>query len=399
MIKQLVFVFLCLVLMQHDLFADEPRLQFGPAANAQAIQTCAWLRKRPLNESEKRDNEFRKQRWIQQCNHINMNNSSSCNGTQIGELCFGPLSPIRMNYESAEDYCDGLGLKVPRMRELRYAAQNLNAANCMLPWVGGVWSSDPLQYNRNFEDELMAVVSYASGGLTNHGPNSASSCNRVLCVDHLIGQNTPEKIYTIKVNTNRIPIADQKQALWCWAAVAQMIFAMNNQQVAQAQIVSQAFTNSNGETSMKANELVSRLRKMGISLTHQDKVQHRGVKHEVFRDGRWQKMQKAKLPGTDNLDIKTLLADLHNGVFYVAFYGISASTAHAVLLIGLDVSINPAPAQCAGNRPCDMDYLSPWRHHEVEMKQLYILNPWPGTGLQTISADDTQLLDFWRVNL
>ena len=107
---------------------NKPKPQVTPP---QGIPAPPPMRKPPTGKTD-----FAK-RWLEQCAMLSSGADEFCKGIKIGDICYWPLSPVRLSYEAAEEYCDSMGLKVPGIKELEFAAQNYPKSICSHYQAGG----------------------------------------------------------------------------------------------------------------------------------------------------------------------------------------------------------------------------------------------------------------------
>ena len=95
----------------------------------------------------------------------------------------------------------------------------------------------------------------------------------------------------------------------------------------------------------------------------------------------------------DNVDSRQLATELFDGSVYILAYGTGANRAHAVLLVGVDVSVTP-------NDFAEIDRFQLARYtHKIAIKKYHVINPWPGKGYQQLSPDELQELVKWKVGM
>ena len=115
-----------------------------------------------------------------------------------------------------------------------------------------------------------------------------------------------------------------------------------------------------------------------------------------LRGESWQAMDSYNPLGetgsADNIDSRQLATELLDGDVYILAYGTGASRAHAVLLVGVEVTVTP-------NDFATIDRFQLNRYtHKVAIRRYHVVNPWPGKGYQTVSPDELQELVKWKVS-
>lgn len=324
--------------------------------------------------------------------------AAPCKGIRIATLCFSPVSEKSFQFSEIDDYCASLGMKVPGSAEYLSAMPLAPAGH--FPKGESLWMSDAWQYNRNLHEMGSAVVWYGPGSW-NRGPMSASARLRLSCVDRLLPTKDSTRIHYVGLKKERIAelakTTAQKDPMWCWAAVAQMIHLLRGQSLSQGDIVRIALDDVNGK-GVSAEELARRLQKVGIEAILEKNVPVAGPKFQVSRDGKNFVPMEAYNPlgdsGTpDNIDSRQLALDLYDGVVYILAYGTGESRAHAVLLVGLDVIVTP-------NDFREISRFELYRYtHKILIKKYHVINPWPGKGIEVLSPDALQELVKWKVNM
>ena len=324
--------------------------------------------------------------------------TAACSGTHIGTLCFSRISAKTFQYAELDDYCASLGMKVPGIAEYSYAMPLAPAGH--FPVGESIWMSEAWQYNRNLGELGSAVVWYAPGSW-NRGPMSASAQLRVSCVDRLLSGKESARTYYVGFPKERVlqlaKTTAQKDAMWCWAAVAQMIQTVRGQAMSQDDIVRIALGEVAGK-GVSASELARRLQKVGIEAVEDKNVPIAGPAFQVSRDGKNFQPLKPFNPlgdsaGPESIDSRQLALDLFDGTPYILAYGTGTNRAHAVLLVGLDVVVTPSDFK-------QISHFELWRYtHKVVIKSYHVINPWPGKGHQVVSPDELQELVKWRVKV
>lgn len=303
-----------------------------------------------------------------------------------------------MQFAELDDYCASLGMKVPGVPEFRHAMPQ--APKGLFPPGESLWMSDSWQYNRNLHEMGSAVVWYGPGKWT-QGPMSAAARLRVSCVDRLLATRASTRLHYVGIPKERMAqlaqTTTQKDPMWCWAAVAQMILSMRGQSVSQEQIV-QIVQGGAGTEGISSIELARRLQAVGITATEERLVAKTGGPFLVSSDQRSWKPMAAHNPlgdsgEEDNVDSRQLARELSRGGVYILAYGTGASRAHAVLLFGLDIAVTP-------NDFAQLDDFQLARpSHRITIEKYHVMNPWPGKGHQVVSPDELQELVKWKVSM
>ncbi len=260
--------------------------------------------------------------------------------------------------------------------------------------------ADAWQNNRNTEEKGGFVMYYGPGNL-NFGPYPASVPLPVACVDRLLKSDRVHSTYVGLSKERVLPFLQstkQQDPMWCWAAVAQMILALRGRSVSQEDIVRTALGDVMGK-GVSSTELAQRLsrvgveaveekylKKMGVEFTHHSK--EHGAQKEVGFD------PLADSGGSDIVDSRQLVLDLFENRVFIFAYGTGASRAHAVLLIGADITVEPFDFVGGLDRA---QIQRP--HHKFTIKKYHLLNPWPNKGYQVVSPDELEELVKWRVSL
>lgn len=288
-------------------------------------------------------------------------------------------------------------MKVPGIAEYSYAMPIAPAG--VFPKGESIWMAEAWQYDRNLHELGSAVVWYGPGSW-NSGPMSASSRLPVVCVDRFLSGPVSAQTHYVGLPKAKVlelaKTTTQKDAMWCWAAVAQMIQALRGKAMSQQDIVRVALGDVNGK-GVSAAELARRLGRIGISAVEDKDVPVAGVKYEVSKDGKNFAPLKAFNPlgeegAPESIDSRQLAIDLFEQTLYILAYGTGVNRAHAVLLVGLDVVVTPADFK-------QISRFELWRYsHKVTIKSYHVINPWPGTGYQVLSPDALQELVKWRVS-
>ncbi len=322
-----------------------------------------------------------------------------CQGTRIGTLCFSAVSPKSLSFGELDDYCANVGMKVPGLAEYRYAMPRAPAG--LFPPGASIWMAEAFQYNRNHE-EYGSVVVWYSPGSWNSGPVSATAKLPVVCVDRLLTSRTDSgKSYYVGVPKQRVnqlvTTTTQQDAYWCWAAVAQMIWMLRGKVVTQQEIVQRALGDVLGQ-GISSMQLAQRLSRVGIKAEEDKYVSRREA--EVMRYSKekgWYKPEGFNPLGetgeAETVDSRQLALELDQGTVYILAYGAGANRAHAVLLVGVDVTIEPN--DFAGFENIELRRY----HHKITIKKYHVVNPWPGKGYQALSPDELQELVKWKVSL
>jgi len=303
-----------------------------------------------------------------------------------------------MRFGDIDDYCAGMGMKAPGIAEYRYAMPKAPAG--MFPPDESIWMAEAGQYNRHLH-ELGSVVVWYGPGRWNRGPVSADAHLHVACVDRLLMVRESAKSHYVGVAKDKIAelakTTTQSDAMWCWAAVAQMIWALRGHSVAQQDIVKASFGGASGK-GVASDELARRLHRIGIEAIEDKLVAKAGVQLMVSSDQQSWKPTEGHNPlgelGTlDNIDSRQLAADLYDRTLYILAYGTGVNRAHAVLLVGLDVTISPSDYAV-------FDRIELTRYtHKVTIQKYHVINPWPKRGYQVLSPDELQELVKWRVTM
>lgn len=288
-------------------------------------------------------------------------------------------------------------MKVPGLVEYRYAMPR--AAPGDFPVNESLWMSDSWQQERNLDQEQGGIVVWYGPGSWNRGPAGASAQLRVACVDHLFEAPEAKNLYYIGVPKERFPLlastSIQRDAMWCWAAVAQMILALQGRAMRQEDIVARALGDVSG-SGVSSAQLAQGLQRVGIQAIEDRLIPKQGVQFQTSTDGKTWKPMKAYNPlgdtgEADNVDSRQLALELLDGMVYIMAYGTGENRAHAVLLVGVDVTVTPE----------DFKYFSRfeiWRVvHKITIKKYHVINPWPGKGYQVLSPDQLQEVVKWRV--
>lgn len=289
-------------------------------------------------------------------------------------------------------------MKVPGIAEYSYAMPLAPAG--VFPPNESIWMAESWQYNRNLYELGSAVVWYAPRSW-NHGPMSATAPLRVFCVDRLLAGEESAHVHYVGLPKERVlqlaKTTAQKDAMWCWAAVAQMIKLLRGQALSQDDIVRIALGDVSGK-GVSAAELARRLHKVGIDAVEDKDVPIAGPKFQVSKDGKnFQPLKPYNPLGDDaapeSIDSRQLALDLFDGALYILAYGTGVNRAHAVLLVGLDVTVAPADFK-------QISRFELWRYtHKVTIKSYHVINPWPGKGYQVLSPDELQELVKWKVSM
>lgn len=319
-----------------------------------------------------------------------------CAGTRLGSLCFSAVSQKLLTFAELDEYCASLKMKVPGLGEYRHAMPHAPAG--LFPSGQSIWMSDAWQYNRNLNEMGSAVVYYGPGQW-NAGPMSADARLPVACVDRLLTERDAQKLHYVGVPKEKVTelaqTTTQKDPMWCWAAVAQMILSLRGQRMAQADIVQATMGHS--AQGISSAELARRLRSVGIVAVEDKLVAKQGMTFQTSTDGKsWQAMDSYNPLGetgsADNIDSRQLATELLDGDVYILAYGTGASRAHAVLLVGVEVTVTP-------NDFATIDRFQLNRYtHKVAIRRYHVVNPWPGKGYQTVSPDELQELVKWKVS-
>lgn len=288
-------------------------------------------------------------------------------------------------------------MKVPGIAEYRYAMPKAPAG--VFPKGESIWMSEAWQYNRNLSELGSAVVWYGPGSW-NSGPMSATAKLAVSCVNRLLSSTDSTRTHYVGVSKDRVSqlsqTTTQKDPMWCWAAVAHMILTIQGRSMSQADIV-RATLGENAK-GISSEELARRLRAVGIEAVEDRFVPKEGVKFQVSKDGKsWNDMEAYNPLGesgaADNVDSRQLATELLDGAVYILAYGTGANRAHAVLLVGVDVSVTP-------NDFTEIDRFQLARYtHKIAIKKYHVINPWPGKGYQQLSPDELQELVKWKVSM
>lgn len=320
-----------------------------------------------------------------------------CDGTRLGSLCFSPPSQKLLTFAELDDYCASQKKKVPGLAEYRHAMPYAQPG--LFPPGQSIWMSDAWQYNRNLH-EMGGVVVYYGPGRWNAGPVSAEARLPVACVDRLLTERDSSKLHYVGLSKEKITAlalnTTQRDPMWCWAAVAQMILSLRGRQLAQADIVQAMMGES--ASGIVSTDLSKRLQEVGISAVEDKHVAKQGTAFQISTDSkRWQTMEGYNPLGAtgsaDNIDSRQLATELFDGDVYILAYGAGADRAHAVLLVGVDVTVTP-------NDFATIDRFQLLRFtHKVAIKRYHIVNPWPGKGYQTVSPDELQELVKWKVSM
>ena len=322
-----------------------------------------------------------------------------CKGTRLGSLCFSPVSQRLLPLAELDDYCASLGMKVPGLREYHHGMPH--APYGVFPPGQNLWMSESMQFNRTME-EMGGVVVWDAPGQWRNGPSPATARLPVSCVDRLLPAEESTRIHYVGVPKEGISAlattTTQQDAMWCWAAVAQMILAMRGQRVAQDDIVKATFGDASAK-GISSEELARRLQKIGIQAVEDRFVAKRAAVIRKTSDGvNWRSSEAYNPLGDtgveDNVDSRQLAAELYDRrSVYILAYGTGASRAHAVLLVGLDITVTP-------NNFIEIDPLQiAAASHKITIKKYHVINPWPGKGYQTLSPDELQEVVKWKVSL
>jgi hypothetical protein len=165
-----------------------------------------------------------------------------------------------------------------------------------------------------------------------------------------------------------------------------MIWALRGKEVAQKDIVQRALGDVLGQ-GISSMQLAQRLSRVGISAVEDKYVSRR--ESEVLRYSKEKGWYK---PESFNPLGETGEAELARGCCgRDGSHG--ASRAHAVLLVGVDVTIEPN--DFVGFENFELRR----HHHKITIKKYHVVNPWPGKGYQTLSPDELQELVKWKVSL
>ncbi|MBL8631600.1 MAG: hypothetical protein JNM40_00140 [Myxococcales bacterium] len=321
-----------------------------------------------------------------------------CDGTRLGSLCFSPPSQKLLTFAELDDYCASQKKKVPGLSEYRHAMPY--APPGLFPPGQSIWMSDAWQYNRNLH-EMGSVVVYYGPGRWNSGPVSADARLPVACVDRLLAERESSKLHYVGLSKEKITALSQnttqRDPMWCWAAVAQMILTLRGRQMPQADIV-QAMMGEQA-SGISSTDLAKRIQEVGISAVEDKHVGKQGTTFQTATDGgkNWKTMDGYNPLGAtgsaDNIDSRQLATELFDGDVYILAYGAGADRAHAVLLVGVDVTVSPSDFAV-------IDRFQLLRYtHKVAIKRYHIINPWPGKGYQTVSPDELQELVKWKVSM
>ena len=186
-------------------------------------------------------------------------------------------------------------------------------------------------------------------------------------------------------------------AMWCWAAVAQMILALRGQQLSQEQIVKLTLGDVAGK-GVSSAELAQRLSRIGITAEDEKTVKKFGSEFTHYTAEQGARTEVGFDPlaasgGTDIIDSRQLALDLYQRRIFILAYGTGAARAHAVLLFGADISVEPFDFP-----ELDEAQIQTPRH-KVTIQKYHVLNPWPGKGHQVLSPEELQELVKWRVSL
>lgn len=325
--------------------------------------------------------------------------AAPCKGTRLGSLCFSAVSEKLLAYAELDEYCARLGMKVPGLREYHHAIPKAPAG--VFPPGQNLWMSESMQFNRTME-EMGGVVVWDGPGQWRNGPAPATARFSVACVDRLLPSQESTRIHYVGVPADTIAAlattTTQQDAMWCWAAVAQMILALRGQRVSQDDIVKATFGDASAK-GISSEELARRLQKIGIQAVEDKFVKKRAAELQYTSDGvNWRSSEAYNPLGDtgveDNVDSRQLAAELYDRrSVYILAYGTGASRAHAVLLVGLDITVTP-------NNFIEIDPLQiAAASHKITIKKYHVINPWPGKGYQTLSPDELQEVVKWKVSL
>jgi hypothetical protein len=127
-------------------------------------------------------------------------------------------------------------------------------------------------------------------------------------------------------------------------------------------------------------------------------VAKRAVEYHTWADGKplpksegYNPLGDSGVP--DNVDSRQLASELLDGAVYILAYGTGASRAHAVLLVGLEVTVSPNDFAAISH--FEIERFS----HTVAIAKYHVVNPWPGKGYQVLSPDELQELVKWKVTM
>lgn len=288
-------------------------------------------------------------------------------------------------------------MKVPGLAEYNHAIPFADRG--IFPNAQPMWTADAYQNNRNTEEKGSFVMYYGPGQM-NFGPYRASDRLPVACVDRLIRTQTKLETYVGLPKERAIPLLQstkQQDPMWCWAAVAQMILALRGQQVSQEQIVKMTLGDVEGK-GVSSAELAQRLSRVGISAVDERNLQKLGSQATIYSPNGTTHLEAGFDPlaasgGTDVVDSRRLALDLYQQRIFILAYGTGEARAHAVLLIGADIVVEPF----VFSEIDEAQIQSP--KNKVTIRKYHVLNPWPGKGHQVLSPDDLQELVKWQVSL
>ncbi len=260
--------------------------------------------------------------------------------------------------------------------------------------------ADAFQNNRNTQ-ELGGFVMYRGPGDLNFGPYPASNPLPVACVERLLQGDRVHSAYVGLSKERVLPLLQstkQQDPMWCWAAVAQMIFALRGRSVSQEDIVRTALGDVNGK-GVSSAELAQRLSRVGIDAIEEKHLAKFGAEHIYYTKELGEHKVAgfdplAESGGSDIIDSRRLALDLFQSKVFIFTYGTGASRAHAVLLVGADITVEPADF---GGELDPMQIQSP--RHKITIKKYHLLNPWPGKGYQVVSPEALEELVKWQVRL
>ncbi len=326
-------------------------------------------------------------------------NQTPCPGknVRLGNLCFSRPSEKRLTFAEVDDHCGSLGMKVPGLAEYRHAIPF--AAPGIFPTAQAMWISDSWQNNRNMQETGGFVMYYGPGDM-NFGPHPATGQLPIACVDRLLQSQRTTTTYVGLAKDRVLPLLQstkQQDPMWCWAAVAQMILALRGQQLSQEQIVKLTLGDVAGK-GVSSAELAQRLSRIGITAEDEKTVKKFGSEFTHYTAEQGARTEVGFDPlaasgGTDIIDSRQLALDLYQRRIFILAYGTGAARAHAVLLFGADISVEPFDFP-----ELDEAQIQTPRH-KVTIQKYHVLNPWPGKGHQVLSPEELQELVKWRVSL